>query len=120
VRSIRARKFPDLRTHGTAGSFFKNPTISNAAYEALKETYPDMPGFPNESGVKIPLAFVLDKVLALRGHREGNVSLFEEQPLVLVAHEGASAREIDAFADAIAARVHAATGIAIEREVRAL
>lgn len=118
VRAVRARKFPDLSVHGTAGSFFKNPTVSEAAYAELARRYEGIPGFPNDEGVKVPLAFVLDKVLGLRGHRVGNVSLFDAQPLVLVAHDGATADEIDAFADDIKKRVHASTGIMIEREVR--
>lgn len=118
VRAIRARKFPDLRKVGTAGSFFKNPTISEEAYTSLKEQYADLPGFPNEHGVKIPLAFILDHVLNLRGYSEGNISLFEHQPLVLVAHNGATAREVNTFANNIAARVMNATGINVEREVR--
>lgn len=118
VRAIRGRKFPDLNEVGTAGSFFKNPTITKEAYTALKERYVDLPGFPNESGVKIPLAFILDKVLNLRGYTDGNVSLFENQPLVLVANSGATQKEIDTFAVRIASRVMDATGIVIEREVR--
>lgn len=118
VRAIRARKFPDLAKVGTAGSFFKNPTIAKDTYESLKEQYPDMPGYPNDEGVKVPLAFVLDRVLDLRGYREGNVSLFTEQPLVLVAHENATEKEIDAFAQGIATRVYNAISISIEREVQ--
>lgn len=118
VRSIRARKFPDLTSVGTAGSFFKNPTISITAYESLKERYAAMPGFPNEIGVKIPTAFILDHILNLRGYTEGNVSLFRNQPLVLVASDGATSLEIDTFAKSITARVFDATGIVIEREVR--
>lgn len=120
VRSIRARKFPDLLVHGTAGSFFKNPTVSLDTYGALRARYPELPGFPNDHGVKVPLAFVLDKILSLRGYREGNVWLFDAQPLVLVSDTGARAGEIDAFANAIAARVHAVTNINIEREVQML
>lgn len=118
VRTIRARKFPDLALVGTAGSFFKNPTIPAADFDRLKEEYTDLPGFPNEHGVKIPLAFVLDHMLNLKGYAEGNIALFEKQPLVLVANGGASANEIEAFADGVARRVHDATGIRIEREVR--
>ncbi len=118
VRAIRTRKFPDLTQVGTAGSFFKNPTISEEAYTSLKKRYPDLPGFPNEHGVKVPLAFILDHVLNLRGYTEGNVSLFERQPLVLVTQDGATADEVDAFAHSVAERVMRATGIKIEREVR--
>jgi len=119
VRAIRAKKFPDLSACGTAGSFFKNPVIAGEAYDALKARHPDMPGYPSGAGMKIPLAFVLDRMLGLRGYREGKVRLFENQPLVLVADEGATAREIDSFANGIASRVAQATGIDIEREVRA-
>ncbi|MES2931073.1 MAG: UDP-N-acetylmuramate dehydrogenase [Patescibacteria group bacterium] len=118
VRAIRARKFPDLSVAGTAGSFFKNPTIPQKSFDVLKERYEALPGFPNEQGVKIPLAFILDQVLNLRGYAEGNVSLFENQPLVLVTESGATQKEIDVFVAGIAARVHDATGVTIEREVR--
>ena len=118
VRAIRAHKFPDLARVGTAGSFFKNPTVPKNDFDALKRQYADLPGFPNEHGVKVPLAFVLDHMLNLKGYTEGNVALFEKQPLVLVAKEGSTTKEIDAFADRIAARVHDATGVRIEREVR--
>ena len=120
VRAIRAKKFPDLSAIGTAGSFFKNPVITKDAYDALVGRYPELPSYPATNGVKIPLAFILDRVIGLRGYRDGSVALFEAQPLVLVAHEGATARDIDAFANDVASRVHDATGITIEREVRLL
>jgi UDP-N-acetylmuramate dehydrogenase len=118
VRAIRARKFPDLAEHGTAGSFFKNPVVASDAFARLAERHPELPGFPQESGVKIPLAFVLDRVLGLRGHRLGRAWLFDKQPLVLVVDQGATAREVDALADEVVARVREATGIEIEREVQ--
>ncbi len=118
VRDIRSRKFPDLRSYGTAGSFFKNPVISAEEYQTLAETYPELPGFETSSGIKVPLAFVLDKILSLRGYAEGNVAHFSNQPLVLVTHEGATEIEVNNFADRIADKVLNATGIEIEREVR--
>lgn len=118
VRDIRSRKFPDLRSYGTAGSFFKNPVISAEEYQTLAKTYAELPGFETSSGIKVPLAFLLDKILSLRGYAEGNVALFSNQPLVLVTHEGATEIEVNNFADRIADKVLNATGIEIEREVR--
>lgn len=118
VRHIRSRKFPDLNSFGTAGSFFKNPVISTEEYQTLAKTYAEIPGFETSSGIKVPLAFVLDKILSLRGYAEGNVALFSNQPLVLVTHEGATEAEVDTFATRIAKKVFDATGIEIEREVR--
>lgn len=118
VRTVRSFKFPDLAAVGTAGSFFKNPIISYEQHQELAARFGAVPSFPVEGGVKIPLAFILDRVLKLRGHAEGNVSLFGNQPLVLVATDNASAVEIDTFADSVAARVMSETGIKVEREVR--
>jgi UDP-N-acetylmuramate dehydrogenase len=120
VRAIRAQKFPDLSQCGTAGSFFKNPIISREQFEVLESKYPDVPHFVAGNNVKIPLAWILDNVLNIKGFSEGAVRLFEKQPLVLVTEEGATAQDVDAFANKIATLVLDATGITIEREVRSL
>lgn len=120
VRAIRARKFPDLSLFGTAGSFFKNPVISQERFAELAAKYGAVPSFPQENGIKVPLAYILDHVLSLRGYRSGPTFLFGNQPLVLVADPGASARDVDALARELETRVHEATGISIEREVRDL
>lgn len=120
VRGIRANKFPDLEMCGTAGSFFKNPRVSKDEYELLKQKYPELPGFFDENEVKIPLAWILDNVLHLRGYTSEHVGLFERQPLVLVTAAGASAEEVDLFARDIEAKVLDATDITIEREVQML
>lgn len=118
VRQIRARKFPDLAVFGTAGSFFKNPVISPETFATLTERYGALPSFPMGSQVKIPLAYILDKILGLRGYRHEHAFLFGNQPLVLVAERGATAQEVDALARDIEKKVLSATGISIEREVR--
>lgn len=120
VRAIRSKKFPDLAVAGTAGSFFKNPVLSQQAYDELSARHGVVPQFPNPDGIKVPLAFVLDKVLALRGFRMGNAHLFGAQPLVLVLDAGGTAQEVEALAQEVEKRVHDATGIRIEREVRTL
>lgn len=120
VRLIRARKFPDLTKEGTAGSFFKNPIIAADEYARIQAIYPDLPQYPAHGGVKIPLAYVLDKVLALRGYRMGTARLFEAQPLVLVADRGAHAAEVERLANGVEQKVFDAIGISIEREVQTL
>jgi len=120
VRGIRAKKFPDLAEWGTAGSFFKNPVIPVREFEKLKERYPELPGFPGSDGVKVPLAWILDRLLSLRGFSGRKTKLFEAQPLVVVAEKGASAQDVENIAGDVAARVKDATGIELEWEVRAL
>ncbi|MDB5195580.1 MAG: UDP-N-acetylenolpyruvoylglucosamine reductase [Parcubacteria group bacterium] len=127
VREVRAAKFPDLRAYGTAGSFFKNPILTQEAYDALSlryrteiAPYGSIPLYPVPGRVKIPLAFILDKLLGMRGFRLGPTFLFGNQPLVLVADAHASAADVDALARNIEQKVYDATGISIEREVRDL
>lgn len=119
VIHIRAQKFPDWNVIGTAGSFFKNPHIPLREYQALREKYPDAPGYDDGRGlIKVPLGWIIDKVLGMKGAREGNVGTYEAQSLVMVNHGGAKAVEVDAFARTIEERVKEKTGIHIEREVR--
>ncbi len=118
VRSIRARKFPDLTECGTAGSFFKNPVVTNDAFTKLQELHTELPGYPNEGGIKVPLGFILDRILNLRGYREGNVRLYEHQALVLVADGAATSTEVNVFAESIASLVEKKTGLKVEREVQ--
>ncbi|MFI5260394.1 MAG: UDP-N-acetylmuramate dehydrogenase [Candidatus Paceibacteria bacterium] len=118
VRRIRARKFPQSSEEGMAGSFFKNPVISRELSLAVQTRFPELPAFPQEDGrVKISLAWLLDHALSLKGYAKGSVRLYEQQPIVVVARAGASAAEVDAFAEEIRTRVFNATGITIEREV---
>ncbi len=119
VLSIRARKFPDLSVEGTAGSFFKNPIIGKKDAEALKIRFPEVPLYmvPEEEGVKIPLAWFLDRILGLRGYTEGFVRCFEQQPLVIVASTGATAADVRRFAQKIQKRVLFEIGLNITPEV---
>lgn len=121
VMEIRSKKLPDWHTIGTAGSFFKNPIVPKRVYEALRETYSGLPGFPEAHGnIKISLGWILDVVCHLRGYRMGNVGLYEKQALVLVCEEGATAYDVEMFAREVTERVYEKTGILIEQEVRTL
>ncbi|MGD0328637.1 MAG: UDP-N-acetylmuramate dehydrogenase [Minisyncoccia bacterium] len=118
VRVIRSEMFSLTTKEGTAGSFFKNPIISNARAEQLSKRFPGLPLFPERDNmVKIPLAWLLDHALSLKGFSKGRVRLYEKQPLVIVARAGATAADVDAFARKIAERVLSMTDIVIEREV---
>jgi UDP-N-acetylmuramate dehydrogenase len=127
VRGVRAAKFPDLAAYGTAGSFFKNPILTQEAYDTLSARYRNeiapyggIPLYPVPGRVKIPLAFILDKLLGMRGYHLGPTFLFGNQPLVLVADTQATAHDVDALARDIEQKIFAATDISIEREVRML
>jgi len=119
ILEIRNKKFPDLSKVGTAGSFFKNPIVSKEKYEELLKKYPNMPSYvlPN-SQVKIPLAWIIDKVCGLKGKRDDNVGTFENQAIVLINWNGATGVEIKNFAEKIKKEVKEKTGIEVEMEVQ--
>jgi UDP-N-acetylmuramate dehydrogenase len=119
VIAIRSQKFPDWKVFGTAGSFFKNPTIPRYEADLLREQYPELPQYEAGPGmVKISLGYVLDKLCGLKGYTRGNVGLYERQALVLVNHGGATAEEIKKFAMHIADLVYVKTKIVITPEVQ--
>ncbi len=122
VLAIRAEKLPDISQLGTAGSFFKNPVISADEYTALKKRYPGIPSFPvpNSESVKVPAAWLLDKICGFKGKRWGAIGVYERQALVLVNFGGGTAREVATHAQEMVKSVMTVTGITLEPEVESV
>ena len=120
VLHIRKGKFPDLAVEGTAGSFFKNPILTVAEADELKATYPELPIFamPETAGVKVPLAWLLDNVLKLKGASVGGARLFEKQPLVIAAKRNTSSSEVQALAEKVLHEVKNKFNLDVEAEVK--
>lgn len=120
VLGIRRGKFPDLTKEGTAGSFFKNLILPRAQAEELRVRYREMPLFvmPETDGVKVPLAWLFDHVLQANGMREGGARLFEQQPLVVVADFGSSARDVLALREKIKKLAQETFSLELEEEVK--
>jgi UDP-N-acetylmuramate dehydrogenase len=120
VIQIRQSKLPDPKKLGNCGSFFKNPMIPRAQYEALKASYPDLKSFPAEGDrVKIPAAWLIEQD-GWKGKRIGNTGSHARQALVLVNYGGASGEEVANLADRIAGSVMMRFGVTLEREVNIL
>ncbi len=122
ICAIRTAKLPDTTILGNAGSFFKNPVVDATIAEKLKEEYTDMPLYPIENEptkMKLAAGWLIDKV-GMKGHREGNVGVHENQALVLVNHGGATGAEILALSDKISQSVEQKFGVTISPEVNIL
>lgn len=119
VLAIRDGKFPDISKEGTAGSYFKNPIVGQDEGARLRERYPELPLFamPEVSGYKVPLAWLLDRVLNLKGASVGGARLFEQQPLVIAAHKGARASDVRALASMVKKECKEKLFLDIEEEV---
>ena len=116
VIEIRRSKLPDPQQIGNAGSFFKNPVISRAQYEALLTDYPAMPGYAAEETVKVPAGWLIEQC-GWKGKRLGNIGVHDKQALVLVHFGGGRGDALMALAQDIKASVFQKFGIDIEPEV---
>ncbi len=118
VCEIRRARLPDPQELGNAGSFFKNPVISNEQLKALQKDYPEMPFYgQGDNQVKVPAAWLIEAD-GWKGHRSGDAGVHTEQALVLVNHGAATGQEIVQLARLIAAGVRRRFGITLSPEVR--
>ena len=120
VIEIRQRKLPSPKKLGNAGSFFKNPIISNVEFEKLKNRFKDIPSYqlPDEL-VKVPAAWLID-YCGWKGKRSGDVGSYMKQPLVIVNFGGAKASDLINWAKSIQEDVQNNFGILLEPEVNIL
>lgn len=118
VLSVRAKKFPTREEAGTAGSFFMNPVVPFAVAHDIASRFPDMPMYDAGEGMKkLSAAWIIDRVLSLRGVRKGDVGTWPAQALIVVNYGNASAHEVRTFTDMIVMRVQQELGITLTREV---
>ncbi len=118
IIAIRRTKLPAVEELGSAGSFFKNPYVTQEEYEDIADIEPDVPHFPLPDGrVKIPAAWLIEKA-GLKGFVKGNAAVYGKQPLVIVNRTGkASPREILALERKIIRTVRSRFGITLSPEV---
>jgi len=116
VIRIRSSKLPNPAEIGNAGSFFKNPEITTAHYEQLKNTYEDMPSYDTVNGKKIPAAWLIE-MCGWKGYRENDFGVHHKQALVLVNYQHAKGSDILLLSEKIISSVQEKFSIQLEREV---
>lgn len=101
-----------------AGSFFVNPIVdSEQARQLLDGPGHDMPTYSMPDGrTKLAAAWLIEHAGFPRGTSDGRVGLSPHHCLVLVAHDGASSRDVIAFAQRIRAEVFTRFGVMLEPE----
>ena len=117
IIDIRRAKLPDPKEEGNAGSFFMNPVVSRAKYEALQAQYPQMPHYYIDADhEKIPAGWMIDQC-GWKGRTVGRAGVHSKQALVLVNRGGATGGEIVALCRQIQQDVKQRFGIEIHPEV---
>lgn len=98
ICSIRREKLPDPAELGNAGSFFKNPLVSQVLAAELKAQYPDLVAYPQADGqMKLAAGWLIDKA-GWKGFRDGDAGVHKLQALVLVNYGMATGHDIASLA----------------------
>jgi UDP-N-acetylmuramate dehydrogenase len=125
VLAIRAKKSmvisADDPNSKSAGSFFKNPVVSEEKFreiqEAREKTGAEVPYFAiGEGEVKIPAAWLIEKSGFNKGYLYGSVGISQNHTLAIINRGGAKAREVLEFMKIIQQAVGERFGIAIKPE----
>ncbi|MCR4582905.1 MAG: UDP-N-acetylmuramate dehydrogenase [Prevotella sp.] len=117
IIDIRREKLPDPEVEGNAGSFFMNPVVDRAKYEALAGRYDSVPHYDVDADrVKIPAGWMIDQC-GWKGRSLGRAGVHDRQALVLVNRGGATGKEIVALCHAIQKDVEEQFGIVLRPEV---
>jgi UDP-N-acetylmuramate dehydrogenase len=125
VRHIRALKGmlivpgdPDCQS---AGSFFKNPVLTEDQHEALQQravarglTLPSYPAL--ETRKKVSAAWLVERSGFARGFSSGQVGISSKHALAIVNRGGATAADVIAFEQLIQHRVEEIWGVHLEPE----
>lgn len=117
ICDIRNNKLPNPSKIGNAGSFFKNPEMSENTFMHLKKDFEDIKGYKTESGnVKISAGWLIEKC-GWKGKRKGDVASFEKQALILVNYGNATGKEVLEFAEEVKKSVKEKFGILLNEEI---
>jgi UDP-N-acetylmuramate dehydrogenase len=114
VRKIRASKgmliTPGDEDSRSAGSFFKNPVLSNAQYRDLRQRAAgknlQVPSYPVlDEQHKVSAAWLVEHSGFTKGYRQGSAGISRKHSLALVNRGNATAADVMALQDQIQQRV---------------
>lgn len=120
VVEIRRAKLPDPAVVGNAGSFFKNPTVSEDQCHDIIAREPKIVHYPMPDGsIKLAAGWMID-ACGWKGKAIGNAGVYDKQALVLVNRGTGGNRvtggEVMTLARAIQTSVYERFGIRLEPE----
>ncbi|WP_354623026.1 UDP-N-acetylmuramate dehydrogenase [Psychromonas sp. MME2] len=118
VCDARNQKLPDPELLGNAGSFFKNPVVTQQQANHLLSIYPAMPHYPQANGeVKLAAGWLIEQA-GLKGTQVGGAAVHQLQALVLINKDNASAQDVIQLAELVRAKVEDLFNVSLQHEVR--
>lgn len=121
VIAIRQSKLPNPKEIGNAGSFFKNPVVSQKKLKKLLDKYPSIPNYPSpENKVKLSAGWLIEQAGWKGKTFDERYGVHKKQALVLVNYNDAKGQEILRLSDDIITDVAFKFDVHLEREVNIL
>jgi UDP-N-acetylmuramate dehydrogenase len=139
IVALRQSKLPDPTQVWTAGSFFKNPIITQEHFLKLQKTYPNLIGHEQmidsrkqetEFWILSPESWVLNsefwvklaawqliELCGLKGYRHGKAGVSTQHALVLINTGDCTGQEVRELADHIISEVKKNFWVTLEPEV---
>ena len=74
------------------------------SYQRLKQQFPELVAYPNGQQWKLAAGWLIDQC-GFKGHKMGQVGVYEKQALVLVNHGGGTGEELLKLAEQIKKKV---------------
>jgi len=105
----------------SAGSFFMNPVLDEAAFAALERRWRDgggngaIPAHRSTAGVKVPAAWLVERAGFPKGTARAGCRVSRKHTLALV-NDGGTAAGLLSLADEVTAAVERRFGVRLERE----
>lgn len=117
VIAIRSSRLPNPVEIGNAGSFFKNPVVSQSVVDLLKSKFDKFPNYPAPDGkTKLAAGWLIEQA-GWKGKTFRNYGVHKNQALVLVNYSDCTGSEIYDLSTKIIEDVEKKFGIILEREV---
>ena len=117
ICDIRSLKLPNPEVLGNAGSFFKNPIVSDECYLKLSKKFPTLPAYTVSDGKKIAAGWLIDHA-GLKGFSINDAQVHKEQALVLINNGNATSKDILELARHVQKTIFDIYHIELEHEVR--
>ncbi|GIU17759.1 UDP-N-acetylenolpyruvoylglucosamine reductase [Shewanella sp. c952] len=118
ICATRMSKLPDPAKVGNAGSFFKNPVISNELYLSLTTKFPNIVGYPQDAGKTKVAAGWLIEAAGLKGFQVGGAAVHADQALVLINKNSATSEDVLNLARHVVDCIDKQFGIRLQPEPR--
>lgn len=118
ICQMRKAKLPDPKVTGNAGSFFKNPIVDQTIADNILSRYPDAPVYrQHDNSLKLAAGWLID-LCGLKGYQIGGAAVHQNQALVIINQDNATAQDIMDLSYYIRLTVAEVFNVWLEPEVR--